>query len=221
MADDSGALGCLLVLGGLALAALVGWGILKEKQPKGDLLLGRSCPFGTELAGAHPPQGTEEWCQERTDNGSYRRHGISRSWFGAGTIRERGSYVHGERDGTWTYWNEQGAVLRAVDYQGGKIVNQRSGAPGQNDAGGGLGTPPTRADPLPQSAPPLSPSSTSSPQIAPSNVQPRAAETRKGPPTQMCEGAFLGLSVVPCSELPPEHRRAVRIGRIPAPANNY
>jgi hypothetical protein len=51
-----------VALGVVALGAAFGWFALQDAQMHGEWLLGRDCPFGAELAGAHPPNGTTEWC---------------------------------------------------------------------------------------------------------------------------------------------------------------
>jgi hypothetical protein len=133
--DKAESIGCLVGLLIAVVVGMAGWEALKGSQVKGDMLMGKSCPFGAELAGSHPPQGTEEWCQEQTENGSYRKHGVSRSWYSSGPIREQGSYVHGKRDGRWTYWNSDGTVARTITYDHDRTVSENSTPTVPEDSG--------------------------------------------------------------------------------------
>lgn len=75
---------CGLILGAWGL--LMAWGGINDAQITGDWMFGRECPFGTTLVGAHPPAGTEEWCQKQTEGGSFVRHGRNRVWQSDGSL---------------------------------------------------------------------------------------------------------------------------------------
>jgi hypothetical protein len=90
MADESAALGCLVVLAGLGAGGY--WACQHF----------RDCPFGAEQVGKHPPDGTEEWCQEKNEAGSYIRHGHYREWYPSGQLAQEGDYEHGAKAGHWT-----------------------------------------------------------------------------------------------------------------------
>jgi hypothetical protein len=103
-----------------------------------------SCPAGTELQGALPPDGFEAWCERPTEPPERRREGPWRSYYDDGALAkaggyragkldgpftawhrngkpaERGSYVEGERDGGWTIWFESGRVEERCAYDRGE-----------------------------------------------------------------------------------------------------
>jgi hypothetical protein len=84
--------GCAVALGVVALGAAFGWFALQDAQMHGEWLLGRDCPFGAELAGAHPPNGTTEWCQRKDQTGSYVKYGVFRVWRDDGRIMDHGYF---------------------------------------------------------------------------------------------------------------------------------
>jgi hypothetical protein len=79
-----------VALGVVALGAAFGWFALQDAQMHGEWLLGRDCPFGAELAGAHPPNGTTEWCQRKDQTGSYVKYGV---WNSPGFVDIPGSMI--------------------------------------------------------------------------------------------------------------------------------
>jgi hypothetical protein len=115
--------GCLVALAVVVGVGYCGYEALKEQQTKGDLLLGRDCPFGTERAGRHPPDGTDEWCQEKDSQGSYRRHGPAQEWYPSGQLKASGSYVHGDKEGAWTICSASGNC-GSDTFRAGQLVNE-------------------------------------------------------------------------------------------------
>jgi hypothetical protein len=95
---DGGAnLGCLVILVGLGGVIWLAdaW---RDGQVQGKWLLWRDCPFGTELAGKHPPDGNMEWCQEKDDQGGYRKHGPIHVWYPSGRIKGSNTTFTGTLD---------------------------------------------------------------------------------------------------------------------------
>ncbi|MCG8557550.1 MAG: hypothetical protein MJD61_20020 [Proteobacteria bacterium] len=130
--DTAGWLVALVVLALVAAVGSWGWTSFKDAQAHGKWLMWRDCPFGTELAGKHPPDGTEEWCQQEAEDGSYRRHGPSRSWYANGQIMNQGSYIAGHKEGMWKSWNHGGSLDESTFYapNGRRLLSEkiRSGA---------------------------------------------------------------------------------------------
>lgn len=104
-----------------------------------------ACPAGSERAGAAPPDGTEEWCEARVNDGTdaKRREGPARLWYDDGKVWIEESFTHGLRDGRfverhrngakaregafaagakdgrWTIWSEAGAVEEESEWRNG------------------------------------------------------------------------------------------------------
>jgi hypothetical protein len=76
------------------------------------------CPLWCELAGAHPPKGTKEWCQEQTADGSFRPHGPWSQWSEGSQILAKGHYRHGKQVGRWSFFDLDGK-RSVVDYHDG------------------------------------------------------------------------------------------------------
>jgi len=67
------------------------------------------CPKGTRLAGARPPQGSEQWCEHRGPVGNaIVRHGPQWVWFDNGQLNSRYEYKEGDLEGPWTEWYPNG-----------------------------------------------------------------------------------------------------------------
>ena len=80
---------------GISLIAVgVGWCHGKYEQAANEGILWMDCPFRTELAGAHPPDGREEWCQKKVE-GAYVRHGSWQAWYRSGQLKAKGRYENG------------------------------------------------------------------------------------------------------------------------------
>lgn len=84
--------GCVVGLAALAFLAYVGWQFLDGAMVMGVFMMGRNCPFGAELAGAHPPTGTTEWCQRKNDRGDYVKYGPFHVWTEDGKLIDSGYY---------------------------------------------------------------------------------------------------------------------------------
>jgi hypothetical protein len=106
--DTNSGWGCLVFLALLGLGAWWLWGKWQDEQVHGKWLFWGDCPIGTEKAGKHPPDGTEEYCQERDDKGSYVKHGMRREWYPTGQLKVEGAFVHGQSDGRWRTWLKDG-----------------------------------------------------------------------------------------------------------------
>ena len=103
-----------------------------------------SCPAGTELRGAAPPDGFETWCEKPGEPAERRREGPSRTWYDDGGLAKvagfeegklhgpfvewhrngkparAGALEHGARVGTWTLWFESGLKEEECGYAGGE-----------------------------------------------------------------------------------------------------
>lgn len=103
-----------------------------------------SCPAGTELRGAAPPDGFETWCEKPGEPAERRREGPSRTWYDDGGLAKvagfeegklhgplvewhrngkparAGALEHGARVGTWTLWFESGRKEEECGYAGGQ-----------------------------------------------------------------------------------------------------
>lgn len=97
----------------LALVAGVGCSG-KKKQAAGP------CPAGAERLGDAPPKGTEEWCQARTDDDTYVKHGPYRSWHENHKKQVEGAYRSGQRHGRWQEWYRTGQPSIEGTYTDGK-----------------------------------------------------------------------------------------------------
>ncbi len=75
----------------------------------------KKCPPGTKLAGAAPPNGTEQWCerQDAVKEGPYI------AWNDNGQKMYEGEYINGNRIGLWTYWHENGLKDCEAEYKDG------------------------------------------------------------------------------------------------------
>lgn len=82
--------GCLIFLGVLSVGGYVGWLYVNDEQMRGKMLMGRECPYGAELVGAHPPLGTLEYCQRRDERGSYVKYGRFRIREDTGKLMDSG-----------------------------------------------------------------------------------------------------------------------------------
>jgi len=74
----------------------------------GLTVAGRACPWGAELTGLAPPRGTEQWCQRRTSDDQFERHGPYQQWHPSGQTAVEGGYRAGKRHGPWVEWHENG-----------------------------------------------------------------------------------------------------------------
>ncbi len=101
----------------LVLALLVGAGCSGDKTAKA---VKGPCPAGAELLGDAPPKGVEEWCQKRTADDRYVKHGPYRSWFKNGRKKVRGAYRDGQRHGPWREWYRSGQPALEGTYTDGK-----------------------------------------------------------------------------------------------------
>lgn len=84
---------------------------------------GITCPRGTALYGNAPPDGTMLFCATPGGKGRRARNGPSITW-ACDRCKDgrslRGTYVQGERDGTWMLTNKQGARIDTSDWKNGK-----------------------------------------------------------------------------------------------------
>lgn len=63
------------VVVGLLLATVLGLIAVRWLFPKAN-----GCPWGTELVGLAPPNGTSQWCQKQDSKGNLVKHGRYREW---------------------------------------------------------------------------------------------------------------------------------------------
>jgi antitoxin component YwqK of YwqJK toxin-antitoxin module len=75
------------------------------------------CPAGAALEGARPPDGQALYCRRPDDT----RHGPHASFWPSGALAAAGSFVDGQRDGTWTQWLESGAIAEQAQYERGQM----------------------------------------------------------------------------------------------------
>lgn len=80
------------------------------------------CPAGTELQGARPMEGFEEYCAGRQLDGKLRREGPARSYYDDGSVWVEARYHDGVLDGPFVERYRTGQVARQGAYQAGGRV---------------------------------------------------------------------------------------------------
>ncbi len=78
------------------------------------------CPQGAELTGLAPPKGNLQWCQKRTANDEFVKHGVLREWYPSGQKKLEANYNHGVRNGPWSEWFPTGQKQLEGNYLQGK-----------------------------------------------------------------------------------------------------
>jgi antitoxin component YwqK of YwqJK toxin-antitoxin module len=63
-----------------------------------------------------------EWTVLVSDGGEI-RHGYERSYFPDGSLKARGLYIDGKKQGSWRTWDEVGNLISETKYKDGKPVN--------------------------------------------------------------------------------------------------
>lgn len=76
------------------------------------------CPQGTRFVEQPSAEGLERWCEKSTI-----RHGPYERLHPDGTSAVRGSYEHGERNGNWSWFSENGEKSRGRYRQGKPVGN--------------------------------------------------------------------------------------------------
>ena len=104
------------VIGALLLATDPGAGMPSRDAAASD----RSCPAGTQRAGAAPPEGFETWCEKPDELPLTRRHGPARAWYDDGGLARASTFVRGRLDGEFWEWHRNGNPARAGSYRDGE-----------------------------------------------------------------------------------------------------
>lgn len=78
----------------------------------------RSCPDGSELKGAPPPEGTEIWCEKEV-GGVPVKDGIFVTYNLNGDRMLEGYYHEGKQSGEWTMWYNNGQRASVDHYKDG------------------------------------------------------------------------------------------------------
>jgi hypothetical protein len=77
------------------------------------------CPAGTELRGAAPEGGYEQWCEGKDPLGGPRRSGPARTWYDSGVLWTEGHWRDGLRDGPFVEYHRNGRKARAGRFERG------------------------------------------------------------------------------------------------------
>jgi hypothetical protein len=86
-----------------------------------------ACPNGGHIHGEPPPKGFEQWCEVMIADGHATRSGPWMAWYPSGSVRARGEYVGGKRDGEWFVYGASGELLSSRIYIVGELVSDQRG----------------------------------------------------------------------------------------------
>ena len=60
-------------------------------------------------------------------------HGECKRWHSTGQLAYTGQYLHGKRDGSFSYWNDNGVLLGIEEYHNGTLYSQSTRIPSTID----------------------------------------------------------------------------------------